>query len=149
MSQFIEAGVNRVIDAVTDTLKDIIHCLSCRRKCEVTDAHEFRAKNGRLMITGICTQCGHKVTTFKRKRKCDDDSMGESCDGGCAEVVVDKQPEGEEEQKEPPPPRSSEEESGIDGASLAAVEAAAAAAPSNFSIFSEDIAPSSISDAQQ
>lgn len=141
MSNIIQAGVDRVVDALTDTLKDIIHCLSCKRKCEVKDAVEFRAKNGRLMVTGICIECGHKVTSFKRKRKC----LDESCEG-CAPVEDKK---GDEDE---PPLRSSGEraaDAAIDEASLAATDAAAAAVPPviNSNIFSEEEPQQS--DAQQ
>ena len=40
------------------------YCVKCKKKVEVKDPAEAKAKNGRNMIKGVCSVCDTKVSKF-------------------------------------------------------------------------------------
>src|SRR6218665_3567162 len=46
-----------------------LYCVKCKRKTETRDLLNFRSKNNRPMLRGICTECGTTKTQFVKNAK--------------------------------------------------------------------------------
>jgi hypothetical protein len=44
-----------------------MYCVVCKKKTGTKDETDRKAKNGRTMKGGICTECGKKKCTFVKK----------------------------------------------------------------------------------
>jgi DNA-directed RNA polymerase subunit RPC12/RpoP len=44
------------------------YCMKCKKKVEIKDAKNVTTKNGRNMISGLCPDCGTKVSKITGKK---------------------------------------------------------------------------------
>lgn len=45
------------------------YCVKCKDKVEMVDPKEKKTKNGRLMMSGKCPNCGTSVNVFMADKK--------------------------------------------------------------------------------